>query len=102
MQRDYKGACTCRSRNTEDKRRVKADSVKKRVVPAVPIPFALDCVEEVPIHGEVAGTKPCVNMLFLPLEGCAVDDMTKAEVLPECTESILMKMITPIIDEEPL
>ena len=40
-----------------------ADSVKKRVVPAVPIPSALDCAEEVPTHGEVAGTKPCVNKL---------------------------------------
>ena len=79
-----------------------ADSVKKRVVPEVPIPSALDCAEEVPTHGEVAGIKPCVNMLFLPLGGCAVEDMTKAKILPECTESILIKMITPIIDGEPL
>ena len=79
-----------------------ADFVKKRVVPAVLIPSALDCAEEVPTHGEVAGTKPCVNMLFLPLQGCTVEDMTKAKVLPECTESILIQMITPVIDEEPL
>ena len=79
-----------------------ADSVKKRVVPAVPIPSALDCAEEVPTHGEVARTKPCVNMLFLPLQACTVEDMAKAKVLSECTESILIKMITPVIDEEPL
>ena len=79
-----------------------ADSVKKRVVPAVPIPSALECAEEVPTHGEVAGTKPCVNMLVLPLQGCTVEDMAKAKALSGCTESILIKMITPVIDEEPL
>ena len=78
------------------------DSVKKGVVPAVPIPSALDCAEEVPTHSEVAGTKPCVNMLFLPLQGCTVEDMAKAKVFSECTESILIKIITPVIDEEPL
>ena len=72
------------------------------MVPAVPIPSALDCAEEVPTHGEVAGTKPCVNMMFLPLQGCTVEDMAKAKVLPEGTESILKMMITPVIDEEPL
>ena len=123
MQREYKGACTCRSRNAEDKRRVvdtagknrarhccvgtnlsttMADSVQKRVVPAVPIPSVLHCAEEVPTHGEVAGTKPCVIMLFLPLQGCTVEDMAKGKVLPEYTESIVIKMITPVIDEEPL
>ena len=79
-----------------------ADFVNKRVVPAVPIPSALDCAEEVPTHGEVAGTKPCVDMLFLPLQGCTLEDMGKAKVLSECTESILIKMMTPVIDEEPL
>ena len=79
-----------------------ADSVKKRVVPAVPIPSALDCAEEVPTHGGVAGTKPCVNMLLLSLQGCTVEDMAKAKVLPEYTGSILIKIITPVIDEEPL
>ena len=79
-----------------------ADSVKKRMVPAVPIPSALDCAEELPTHGEVAGTKPCVNMLFFPLQSCTVEDMAKAKVLPEYTESILIKMSTPVIDEEPL
>ena len=78
-----------------------ADSVKKRVVRAVPIPFALDCAEEVPTHGKVAGTKPCVNRLLLPLQGCTVENMAKAKVLSECTESILIKMITPVTDEEP-
>ena len=39
-----------------------ADSVKKRVLPAVPIPSTLDCAEEVPTHGEVAETNPCVNI----------------------------------------
>ena len=70
-----------------------AGSVKKGVVPAVPIPSALDCAEEVPTHGEVAGTNPCVSMLFLPLQGCMVEDMAKAKVLPEGTESILIKMM---------
>ena len=79
-----------------------ADSVKKRVVPAVPIPSALNCAEEVPTHDEVAGTKPCVNMLFLPLQGFTVEDMATAKVLPEYTESILIKMTTPVIDDEPL
>ena len=79
-----------------------ADSVKNRVVTTVLIPSALDCAEEVPTRGEVAGTKPCVNMLFLSLQGCTVEDMAKAKVLPECTESILIQMITPVIDEEPL
>ena len=79
-----------------------ADSVKKRVVITVPIPSALDCADKVPTHGEVAGTKPCVNMLFLPLRGCTVEDMAKAKVLSEYTESVLIKMITPVIDEEPL
>ena len=79
-----------------------ADFVKERVVPAVPIPSALDYAEEVPTHGEVAETKPCVNMLFLPLQGCTVEDMAKAKVLPVCTERMPIKMITPVIDEEPL
>ena len=79
-----------------------ADSVKKRVVTAVPVLSALHCAEEVPTHGEVTGTKPCVNMLFLPLQGCTVEDMAKAKVLSECTESVLIKMITPVIDGEPL
>ena len=79
-----------------------ADSVKERVIPAVPIPSALDCAEEVPTHGEVAGTKPCVNMLFSPLQVWTVEDMTKAKVLSECTERTLIKMITPVTDEEPL
>ena len=79
-----------------------ADSVRKKVVPAVPIPSALDCGEEVPTHGEVAGTKPCVIMLFLPLQGCTVEEIAKAKVLSECTESIPINKITPVIDEEPL
>ena len=41
-----------------------ADSVKKRVVPAVPIPSVLDCAEELPAHGEFAGTKLCVNIVM--------------------------------------
>ena len=48
------------------------------------------------------GTKPCVNMLYLPLQGCTVENMANAKVLPEYTESILIKMIAPVIDEEPL
>ena len=79
-----------------------AESVKKGAVPAAPISSALDCAEEVPTHGEVDGTKTCVNMLFLPLQGCTVKDMAKAKALPEGTESILKTMITPVIDEEPL
>ena len=79
-----------------------AGSVKKRVALAIPIHSALDCAEEVPTHSKVAGTKPCVNMLFLSLQGCTVEDMAKAKDLPECTESILIKMNTPVIDEEAL
>ena len=77
-----------------------ADSVKNRVVPAVAIPSALYCAEEVPTHCEVERTKPCVNMLFLPLQSCTVEDMAKAKVLFERTESIPIKRITPVIDEE--
>ena len=79
-----------------------ADSVKNRVVPAVPIPSALYCAEELLTHGEVGRTKPCVNMLLLPLQSCTVEDMAKAEVLSERTESIPIKKITPVIYEEPL
>ena len=86
-----------------------ADSVENRVVPAVPIPSTLYCAEEVPTHDEVGRThdevgrtKPCVNMLFLPLQSCTVEDMVKAKVLSERTESIPIKKITPVIDEEPL
>ena len=78
-----------------------ADSVKNRVVPAVPIPSTLYCAKEVPTHGEVGRTKHCVNMLFLPLQSCTVEVMGKAKVLSERTESISIK-ITPVIDEEPL
>ena len=77
-----------------------ADSVKNRVVPAVPTPSALYCTEEVPTHGEVGRTKPCVNMLLLPLQRCTVEDMAKAKVLSERTASIPIKKITPVIDEE--
>ena len=78
-----------------------ADSVENRVVPAVPILSTLNCAEEVPIHDEVGRTKPCVNMLFLPLQSCTVEDMAKAKV-SERTESIPIKKITPVIEEEPL
>ena len=77
-----------------------AGSVKNRVVPAVPIPSTLYCAEEVPTRDEVGRTKPCVNMLFLPLQSCTVEDMAKAKVLSERTESIPIKNITPVIDEE--
>ena len=77
-----------------------ADSVKNRVVLAVPIPFTLHCAEEVPTHGEVGRTKPCVNMLFLSLQSCTFEDMGKAKVLSERAESIPIKKITPVIDEE--
>ena len=79
-----------------------ADSVENRVVPAVPIPSRLYCAEEVPTHDEVGRTKPCVNMLFFPLQSCTVEDMAKAKVLSERTESIPIKKITPVNDEEPL
>ena len=75
-----------------------ADSVKNRVAPAVPIPSALYCVEEVPTHGEVERTTPCVNMLFFPLQSCTVEDMAKAKVLSERTESIPIKKITPVME----
>ena len=78
------------------------DFVKKRVVPAVPIPSALECAEEVPIHGKIAGTKPCVKLLSLPLKVCMIEDVAKAKIVSEGTESILIKMITPVIDEEML
>ena len=77
-----------------------ADSVKNRVVPAVLIPSALYCAEEVPTHGEVGRTNPCVNKLFLPLQSCTVVDMAKAKVLSERTESKPIKKITPVIDEK--
>ena len=78
-----------------------ADSVENRVVPAVPISSTLYCAEEVPTHDEVERTKPCVNMLFLPLQSCTAEHMAKAKVLSERTECIPMK-ITPVIDDEPL
>ena len=77
-----------------------ADSVKNRLVPAVPIPSTLYCAGEVPTHGEVGRTKLCVNMLFLPLQSCTVEDMAKVKVFSERTESIPIKKITPVIDEE--
>ena len=79
-----------------------ADAVENRVVPAVPIPSTLCCAEEAPTHDEVERTKPCVNMLFLPLQSCTVEHMAKAKVLSERTECIPIKKITPVIDEEPL
>ena len=79
-----------------------ADFVENRVVPAVPIPSTLYCAEEVPTHDEVGRTKPCVNMLFLPLQSCTVEHMAKAKVWSERSESIPIKKITPVIDEEPL
>ena len=79
-----------------------ADSVENRVVPAVSIPSTLYCAEEVPTHDEVERTKPCVNMLFLPLQSCTVEHMAKAKVLSEGTECIPIKKITPVIDVEPL
>ena len=47
-------------------------------------------------------SKPCVNMLFLPLQSCTVEHMAKAKVLSERTECIPINKITPVIDEEPL
>ena len=79
-----------------------ADSVENRVVPAVPIPSTLYCAEEVPTHDEVERTKPCVNMLSLPLQSCTVEHMAKAKVMSERIECIPIKKITPVIDEEPL
>ena len=79
-----------------------ADFVENRVVPAVPIPSTLYCAEEVPTHDEVERTKPCVNMLSLPLQSCTVEHMAKAKVLSERIECIPIKKTTPVIDEEPL
>ena len=79
-----------------------ADSVENRMVPAVSIPSTLYCAEEVPTHDEVGRTKPCVNMLFLPLQSCTVEHMAKVKVWSERTESLPIEKITPVIDEEPL
>ena len=79
-----------------------ADSVENRVVPAVSVPSTLYCAEDVPTHDEVGRTKPCVNMLFLPLQSCTVEHMAKSKALSGRIESIPIKKITPVIDEEPL
>ena len=95
----YRGRHYCIGTNLSTKM---ADSVENRVVPAVPIPSTLYFAEEMPTHDEVERTKPCVNMLSLPLQSCTVEHMAKAKVLSERIECIPIKKITPVIDEEPL
>ena len=90
-----------RARPHEIKRSKAQLYTMNRLVPYCSISLQTSCSVDY-FTKETGNKKHCVNMLFLPLQSCMVEDMAKAKVLSERTESIPIKKITPVIDEEPL